>query len=116
MRNYSIVLSVIGLSFILFGAVMSFWISDPMLAKSIILLHGLLTTVAIILVAKTLPSEADKINCKNRQEEEFNSLWSRFDRTDDRISDDIDNVTRYLEKEIEMLHRRVDECENSRKK
>lgn len=116
MRNYSIVLSVIGLSFIVFGAVMSFWITDPILAKSTILLHGVLTTVAILLVAKTIPSDAEKADEKNNRYNEYEAVWRKFEDLDDKIRVEITDLNRYVDAECTNLHRRIDDCEVSKKR
>lgn len=98
MRNFSIVLSILGFAFLLFGTVMSFWIADPALAKATTFIYGILITVSLFLVANSLPSTEDKLKCKYSRDEHENTVWRR-----------IEDMERNFYDESERTNRRIDE-------
>lgn len=108
MRNFSIVLSILGFAFLLFGTVMSFWIADPALAKATTFIYGILITVSLFLVANSLPSAEDKLRCENSRDEHESSIWRRIEDVERNFYDEIERTNRRLDDASTDVFRELD--------
>jgi hypothetical protein len=108
MRNFSIVLSILGFAFLVFGTVMSFWIADPVLAKATTFVYGILITVSLFLVANSLPSAECKMKCRAEKLAFEDSVWRRFEDTERSFYEEYDRLNRRIENESIDLSRDID--------
>jgi hypothetical protein len=108
MRNFSIVLSILAFAFLVFGAVMSFWITDPVLAKATTFIYGILITVSLFLVANSLPSSECKMKCRIDRDTFERDVWNRIDDLNRDNFTDLDHINRRIDDEVTSLERQLD--------
>lgn len=110
MRNSSIVLSVIGLSILVFGLITAQLVENQQVASIALLVSVAVIGISTLVCGFSLDSDVQKQ--KNRRDitNELESLWKRFDSFDREIFDENDRTHRWVSQELDAIHRQLDEC------
>ena len=110
MRNSSIVLSVIGLSILVFGLITAQLVENQQVASIALLVSVAVGGVSTLVCGFSLDSDLQKQ--KNRMDitNELESIWKRFDSVDREIFDENERTHRWVSQEFNAINRQLDEC------
>jgi len=116
MRNLGLLFSILSFSLLVFGTVLSFWVQDPLLAKSTLLVYGILLTLSCFVIAHSLPTPEQKAQCKHNRETEVNMLYQAIDNNAKIANDDVDHRLRFINEDFADIYNRLDALESKNKK
>ena len=109
MRNSSIILSIIGLSVLVFGVIASQWVKNQQVVD-IATLFG----VNLLGVLST-PSEAQTLDKEHSYNEDYRVVWDRLKEIRNECEDTSANTNRWYDTQLDDIYRRIDELETKRK-
>ena len=110
MRNSSIVLSVIGLSILVFGLITAQLVENQQVASIALLVSVAVVGVSTLVCGFSLDSDLQKQKNRIDITNELESIWKRFDSVDREIFDENERTHRWVSQEFNAINRQLDEC------
>jgi len=115
MRNSSIVLSIIGLSVLVFGVIASQWIKNQQVVDIATLFGVGLIGVSNLIGILSTPSEAQTLDKEHSYNEDYRAVWDRLKEIRNECEDTSANTNSWYDTQLEDIYRRIDELETKRK-
>lgn len=118
MKDKSILFSVVAFLFVIFGAVMSFVIKNPIVPTSAFFVATLSLCVACFYGALGQYSASDREEDYRNNDDRFNEIWRSIDKNNelhvnahkqihDRISNDIEKIHETIDRNHEKINDRI---------
>jgi hypothetical protein len=115
MRNSSIILSIIGLSVLVFGVIASQWVKNQQVVDIATLFGVGLIGVSSLLGVLSTPSEAQTLDKEHTYNEDYRVVWDRLKEIKNECEDTSANTNRWYDTQLDDIYRRIDELETKRK-
>lgn len=115
MRNSSIVLSLIGLSILVFGLIASFVVKNQQVASIAVLASVAIFGISGLLTSFASPSPTKILQDEYNDEQQISSIWQRIHDLKDECNKSSDENSRWYQNELDALYTRLDDLESKRK-
>lgn len=115
MRNSSIILSIIGLSVLVFGVIASQWVKNQQVVDIATLFGVGLIGVSSLLGVLSTPSEAQTLDKEHSYNEDYRNVWDRIREVKNECEDISANTNRWYDVQLDDVHRRLEDLESKRK-